>query len=228
METLRDTSWAVSAGTRMADKYQFKRSLEQLSKRSPCQGKRRRTTKDDFKHHEEMQDGLAPAETQPLAGAAKDTNVEFKHHEEMRAREACQTLLKVYLQVYYPLVEVRMLSGAWVAPMDTVRVANSIRWPDDFGMTPGFWHVQQVLQTGPWVEIFRAPGPGEQPEEGKHFKCFADRTWLPDNIVPANGRCHRPGKTKIGTAGRSWIVVKRTNGTESIEEEVLPPLENVD
>ena len=72
VETLRDTSRVVSAGTRMADKYQFKRSLEQLSKRSPCQGKRRRTTKDDFKHHEEMRDDLAPAETQPLAGTAKD------------------------------------------------------------------------------------------------------------------------------------------------------------
>ena len=91
MATLRDTSRVVSAGTRMADKYQFKRSLEQLSKRSPCQRKRRRTTKDDFKHHEEMRDDLAPAETQPLAGTAKDrraTNDEFKHHEEMRDREA--------------------------------------------------------------------------------------------------------------------------------------------
>ena len=211
----------------MADKYQFKRSLEQLSKRSPCQRKGRRATKDYFKHHEEMRDDLAPAETQPLAGTAKDrraTNDEFKHHEVMRAREACQTL---GWKVYHPLVEVRMLSGAWVAPIDFVRGVLS-RWPHHFGMIPGFWHVQQVLRTGPWVEVFHAPGPGEQPEEGKHFKCFADRTWLPDSIVPANGRCHWLLETKIGTLGDSWIAVKGTNGTESIEEEVLPPLENVD
>ena len=47
-----------------------------------------------------MRDDLAPAETQPLAGTAKDrraTNDEFKHHEVMRAEvmrlsEARQTL----------------------------------------------------------------------------------------------------------------------------------------
>ena len=130
--------------------------------------------------------------------------------------------------VYHHLVEVRRPSGAWVAPIDTVRAA--VAGKPEFGMISGTWFVSQVLNTGPWVEIFYAPAPGEQPEEGKHFKCFADRTWLPDNIVPANGRCHCHGETKIGTAGRSWIAVtvKGTNGTESIEEEVLPTLENVD
>ena len=159
----------------------------------------------------------------------KNTKDAFKHHKEMRDREAGVVLTRqTLLKVYHPLVEVRMLSGAWVAPMDTVRAA--VAGKPDFGMTPGTWHVQQVLQTGPWVEIFYAPAPGEQPEEGKHFKCFEDRRWLPDKLVPAEGRCHCLSNedVRIGTAGRSWIAIKGTNGTESIEEEVLPPLENVD
>ena len=109
--------------------------------------------------------------------------------------------------------------------MDTVRAA--VAGKPDFGMIPGTWHVQQVLQTGPRVEIFHAPRPGEQPEEGKHFKCFEDRNWLPDKVVPADG-CYHCDETRMGTAGRFWIAVKGTNGTESIEEEVLPPLEIVD
>ena len=65
---------------------------------------------------------------------------------------------------------------------------------------------------------------------GKHFKCFEDRRWLPDKLVPAEGRCYCLSNedVRIGTAGSSWIAIKGTNGTESIEEEVLPPLENVD
>ena len=56
---------------------------------------------------------------------------------------------------------------------------------------------------------------------------FKDRNWLPDKVVPADG-CYHCDETRMGTAGRFWIAVKGTNGTESIEEEVLPPLENVD
>ena len=37
VDILRETTWVVPAGTRMADKYQFKRSLEQLSKRAAQQ-----------------------------------------------------------------------------------------------------------------------------------------------------------------------------------------------
>ena len=146
----------------------------------------------------------------------------------MQDREAQVLIRRTLLELgrlYHHLVEVRH-SGAWVAPIDTVRAA--VAGKPEFGMISGTWNVQQVLNTGPWVEIFYAPRPGEQPEEGKHFKCFEDRRWLPDKLVPTNGRCHCHGETNIGTAGRSWIAVKGTNGTESIEEEVLPPLDTVD
>ena len=141
-----------------------------------------------------------------------------------------RTLLELG-RLYHHLVEVRH-SGAWVAPIDTVRAA--VAGKPEFGMTSGTWNVQQVLNTGPWVEIFYAPAPGEQPEEGKHFKCFEDRRWLPDKLVPAKGHCHCLSNEDvlIGTAGRSWIAIKGTNGTESIiedsEEDTLPPLEVVE
>ena len=148
----------------------------------------------------------------------------------MQDREAQVLIRRTLLELgrlYHHLVEVRH-SGAWVAPIDTVRAA--VAGKPEFGMISGTWNVQQVLNTGPWVEIFYAPAPGEQPEEGKHFKCFEDRRWLPDKLVPAEGRCHCLSNedVRIGTAGSSWIAIKGTNGTESIEEEVLPPLENVD
>ena len=86
-----------------------------------------------------------------------------------------RTILK--LNIFYQLVEVRRPSGAWVAPMDTVRAA--VAGKPEFGMISGTWNVQQVLNTGPWVEIFYAPAHGELPEEGKHLKCFEARFfWL--------------------------------------------------
>ena len=179
-------------------------------------------------NHQRLPRRFQPPQRRAPPAVGGDKN-DFNHHEEMQDREAPvltrRTLLKLNM-LYHHLVEVRRPSGSWVAPIDTVRAA--VAGKPEFGMISGTWNVQQVLNTGPWVEIFYAPAPGEQPEEGKHFKCFADRTWLPDNIVPANGRCHCHKELKLGTVGRSLIAVKCTNGTESIEEEVLPPLENVD
>ena len=115
--------------------------------------------------------------------------------------------------------------------MDTVRAA--VAGKPEFGMISGTWKVHQVLNTGPWVEIFYAPRPGEQPEEGKHFKCFEDRLWLPSKLVSADGRCHcrSTEDIRIGTAGCSWIAIKDILPSEVVEdseEDVLPPLEIVD
>ena len=81
----------------------------------------------------------------------------------MQGREAPvltrRALLKLNM-LYHHLVEVRRPSGSWVAPIDTVRAA--VAGKPEFGMISGTWNVQQVLNTGPWVEIFYAPAPGEQ------------------------------------------------------------------
>ena len=198
---------------------ELKRFQEQLSKRSPCQREQRRATEDDLvKHNEEMRNRVAP-----VVVTRHVLKIET-HPKRSFVRPAVGGQA---VKLYHPLVEVHLgtASGARVAPIDIVTAV--VAGQSEFGMIPGTWKVQCVLAAGPWVEIIYAPAPGEQPEEGKHFKCFEDRNWLPDKVVPADG-CYHCDETRMGTAGPFWIAVKGTNGTESIEEEVLPPLENVD
>ena len=203
---------------------ELKRFQKQLSKRSPCQREQRRATEDDLvKHNEEMRNRVAPV------GVTRHVLNHMPHEIETHPKRsfARPAVGGQAVKLYHPLVEVHLgtASGARVAPIDIVTAV--VAGQSEFGMLPGTWKVQCVLAAGPWVKIIYAPAPGEQPEEGKHFKCSEDRNWLPDKVVPADGRYHCD-KTRVGTAGRFWIAVKGTNGTGSIEEEVLPPLENVD
>ena len=197
---------------------------KQLSKRSPCQREQRRATEDDLvKHNEEMRNRVAPA------GVTRHVLNHMPHEIETHPKRSFvrPAVGGQAVKLYHPLVEVHLgtASGARVAPIDIVTAV--VAGQSEFGMLPGTWKVQCVLAAGPWVKIIYAPAPGEQPEEGKHFKCFEDRNWLPDKVVPADG-CYHCDKTRMGMAGRFWIAVKGTNGTESIEEEVLPPHSNVD
>ena len=218
---LRSTS---STGSREDELLELKHFQEQLKKRSA--------------DHQRIPRRFRPPQRRALPAVGGDKN-DVNHHEEMQDTEAPVLIRRTLIQLnmksmkpnklnhvcYHHLVEVRRPSGSWVAPIDTVRAA--VAGKPEFGMISGTWNVHHVLNTGPWVEIFYAPAPGEQPEEGKHYKCFEDRRWLPDKLVPAEGRCYCLSNedVRIGTAGSSWIAIKGTNGAESIEEEVLPPLE---
>ena len=125
---------ASSAGSREDELIEFKRFQQQLSKRSV--------------NHQRFPRRFQPPQRRASPAVGGDKN-DFNHHEEMQDREAPvltrRTLLKLNM-LCHRLVEVRRPSGSWVAPIDIVRAA--VAGMPEFGMTSGTWTVKQVLRMG--------------------------------------------------------------------------------
>ena len=104
-----------------------------------------------------------------------------------------------------------MMNGDWVCP--TVFVGPDYAGTRNYGLIPGAWTIQQLLNTGPWVEVKKSPQFGKRAVENVHFE-HKNVHWLPDQVL--FGRHIPHDSTPVGACTASSLTVVKTLASRKI------------
>ena len=94
-----------------------------------------------------------------------------------------------------------------------------------YGMIPGGWTIQMLLNTGPWVEVKESPQFGKRAVENVHFE-HKNVHWLPDQVL--FGRHIPHDSTPVGACTASSLTVVKTLASRNIASFEEKPLVELD